>query len=114
MFSHNHTITTTVRQARGNQLVHEGKVTRQSGRRYFVASQHGNGGYVVDMRRRVCECPDYRQHQEDCKHILAAEVVERLAAEAEAAHAQAQQEQAARTEFRMRVNARIQANKAAF
>lgn len=109
-----HSITTSPKQAKGNQLVHEGKVTRQSERRYFVASSTGNGGYVVDMRRRVCECADYRQHQEDCKHILAAEVYERLATEQEAARTARQQEQTARAEFRMRVNARITANKAAF
>lgn len=109
-----HLITTSTKQAKGNQLVHEGKVTHQSDRRFFVASSTGHGGYVVDMHRRVCDCPDYRQHQEDCKHILAAEVYERLAAQAEAERTAEQQAAAARTAFRQRVNARIEANKAAF
>ena len=105
----NYTTTCTERQARGNRLVHEGKVTRQDGGpdRFFVTSQTGIGGYVVDLRRRVCDCADFRTRHEDCKHILATETFARLAAEREAEHSKAEA-------LRQRVNACIAANQAAW
>ena len=105
----NYTTTCTERQARGNRLVHEGKVTRQDGGsdRFFVTSQTGISGYAVDLRRRACDCPDNRHSGNICKHILAAETFARLAAERAAEHS--------RTEaLRQRVNARIAANQAAW
>ena len=109
MFSPSLPCTTSERKAKGNRLVHEGKVTHMDGglRRFFVQSSTGIGGYAVDLRRRVCDCPDYQTRHADCKHILAAEVYERLAAEATAEHARAEA-------LRRRVNARIEANKAAW
>jgi len=105
----NYTTTCTERQARGNRLVHEGKVTRQDGGpdRFFVTSQTGIGGYVVDLRRRVCDCADNRLSGNICKHILAAETFARLAAERKAEHSKAEA-------LRQRVNARITTNQAAW
>jgi len=103
-----YSITTTIRQAKGNRLVHEGKVSRQDvPSRFFVTSQTGNGGYAVDLRRRACDCSDFRIRHEDCKHILAAETFARLAAEREAEHGKAEA-------LRQRVNACIAANQAAW
>ena len=105
----NYTTTCTERQARGNRLVHEGKVTRQDGGsdRFFVTSQTGISGYAVDLRRRACDCADFRTRHEDCKHILAAETFARLAAEREVEHSKTEA-------LQQRVNARITANQAAW
>ena len=100
--------TTTEREAKGNRLVYEGKVSRTDWPgRYYVKSSTSDGGYMVDLKARRCDCPDNRHSGNVCKHILAAETFQRLAAEREAEHGKAEA-------LRQRVNARITTNQAAW
>jgi SWIM zinc finger len=40
---------------------------------YRVPSETVGGlYYLVNLIRRTCECPDWRKHREDCKHIVVA------------------------------------------
>ena len=100
--------TTTEREAKGNRLVHESKVSRTDWPgRFYVKSQTGTGGYMVDLKAHRCDCADNRLSGNICKHIRAAETFARLAAEREAEHSKAEA-------LRQRVNARITANQAAW
>jgi transposase len=40
---------------------------------WFVPSQTGNGGYVVNLLARTCSCPDHETRMVKCKHMHAVE-----------------------------------------
>jgi transposase-like protein len=62
------------RELRGLAILALGsQIKRINARDYRVRSQSGNGWYRVCMESNewLCECPDHRQRQVVCKHILA-------------------------------------------
>lgn len=64
---------TTGRAERALALVNGVRLLAEN--QYAVASQSGNGEYLVDMTVPSCTCPDYAKHRKGhkCKHILAVE-----------------------------------------
>ncbi len=54
------------RYEKGMELYRQGRVKIGS-RRYFKVN-----GYQVDPEKVTCECPDYRERKEPCKHFFAA------------------------------------------
>lgn len=54
------------RYERGIELYKQGKVSINS-KGYFEVN-----GYQVDTEKVKCECPDYRNRKEPCKHFFAA------------------------------------------
>jgi hypothetical protein len=55
-----------------NKLDHKGAV-------WLVPSQSGKGKYTVspDTVEPFCNCPDFEEHQQPCKHVFAAQFVMR-------------------------------------
>ena len=45
---------------------------------YGIPSQHETGRYYV-VTRSTCDCPDFEQRQEPCKHVMAVRLHEELA-----------------------------------
>ncbi len=54
------------------------KIRRVAGDTWLVPSQTGaSGGYVVDVVRETCSCPDHEDRQVRCKHLWAVAYVRR-------------------------------------
>ena len=60
------------RAIRGHQIAERFRV-RQSGDRWIVPSQSGDGKYAVYPDEERCTCPDHEQRQVRCKHLYAVE-----------------------------------------
>ncbi len=67
------TATTNPREERGRQIARNGKIKPCGGTRYNVASQteFDGKGYLVDLAREQCTCPDHDLRKVRCKHIFA-------------------------------------------
>jgi transposase len=62
-----------VRQQKGMALA-KGRTIRRQGNLWLVPSQTGDGTlYAVDLANQKCTCLDFKENQEKCKHIFAAE-----------------------------------------
>jgi hypothetical protein len=60
------------RKQRGDRIAPE-DIVELNPSSYFVKSQTGKSGYAVTNvgQSWVCDCPDYRFHKSNCKHIYA-------------------------------------------
>ena len=64
----------TWRDRRGRDLaLRFGAQIRRCGGRWSVPSATGAGGYLVDLVRSTCTCPDFATRRERCKHQHAVE-----------------------------------------
>jgi hypothetical protein len=62
------------RKQRGDRIAPE-DIEQINPQTYFVKSQNSRGGYSVTRAGQswVCDCPDHKYRQVDCKHIHAVE-----------------------------------------
>jgi transposase len=66
--------TSNPREERGRQIARGGKIKRL-GKRYAVPSQNSSesAGYLVDLTKAHCTCPDHETRRVKCKHQHAVE-----------------------------------------
>jgi predicted nucleic acid-binding Zn finger protein len=62
------------RQERGRKIADTCKI-EQRGKLWAVPSQSGDRHYLVNLQREYCNCPDFIERGEPCKHIYAARIV---------------------------------------
>src|SRR5437868_691896 len=69
----------TPREQRGLEIAAKCKIEKAPRNRYFVQSQSSKGiRYVVEPMNQSCDCPDYLDRGEPCKHVFAVlHVIER-------------------------------------
>lgn len=76
----------TPRELRGLAILSKGNsITQLKRNTYEVKSQTGIGDYRIYLNRRkwYCSCPDFKEHQTDCKHIFAVKFSRKLKTEVE-------------------------------
>ena len=62
----------STRQERGLAIATGCKIEKKSRNRYMVPSQSKAGArYVVEPTYPCCDCPDFQEHGETCKHLFA-------------------------------------------
>jgi transposase len=71
------------RQERGKLLARDKRIKRIEGATWFVPSQTGTGGYVVNTFARTCSCPDHETRMVKCKHMFAVEMSQTVEVEAD-------------------------------
>jgi transposase len=67
----------SLREAKGQQIVKQHANIKRAGDLWLVPSQSGRGSYKVDPKAKTCTCRDFEFRQQSCKHIFAAEFLER-------------------------------------
>jgi transposase len=67
----------SLREAKGQQIVKQHANIKHAGDLWLVPSQSGRGSYKVDPKAKTCTCRDFEYRQQPCKHIFAAEFLER-------------------------------------
>jgi hypothetical protein len=67
----------SLREAKGQQIVKQHANIKRAGNLWLVPSQSGRGSYKVDPKAKTCTCRDFEYRQQPCKHIFAAEFLER-------------------------------------
>jgi transposase len=67
----------SLREAKGQQIVKQHANIKRAGDLWLVPSQSGRGSYKVDPKAKTCTCRDFEYRQQPCKHIFAAEFLER-------------------------------------
>lgn len=69
--------TTTTRKQRALQIAAKGEIFLLSPKVYLVTSQYNaTTTYRVHLQRNTCTCPDHQARHNQCKHLLAAELIE--------------------------------------
>ena len=64
------------RQQRGLVIAATCTIEKQARNRYLVPSQSKKGTrYVVEPTYPCCDCPDFEEHGETCKHLFAVQYV---------------------------------------
>lgn len=60
------------REERGILIAAKCKIEKQPRNRYLVPSQSKPGTrYVVEPKYPCCDCPDFQERGETCKHLFA-------------------------------------------
>lgn len=67
----------TLREEKARQILTQRANIKRSGNLWLVPSQSGKGSYKVDPHKQTCSCPDHDLRHNRCKHIIAAEFLER-------------------------------------
>jgi transposase len=67
----------SLREEKARQIVTQRANIKRSGNLWLVPSQSGRGRYKVDAKAKTCTCLDFEYRQKPCKHIYAAEFLER-------------------------------------
>jgi len=63
-----------LREERGRKIAETCKI-KQRGKLWAVPSQSGDRHYLVNLQREYCNCPDFIERGEPCKHVYAARIV---------------------------------------
>ena len=65
----------TVRRVRRGWILANLGEVEKDGPLYNVGSTTGRGLYVVDSRRDTCECKNWIEREDTCKHLVTATLV---------------------------------------
>jgi hypothetical protein len=69
-------LTDIMRKRRGQDMALDPRIKPVSRSLWEVPSSKGRDVYNVDVAMGTCDCPDYLQRKQKCKHIYAVEVIQ--------------------------------------